>query len=94
MKLGLAYDLGDGEQTVTVGPLAQVKWELRTKKKIGDIANGMAMTDLVGLLLEQLKVDETVPVGAVNEQTLAGMLADINPVDLTADPTQEAAPQG
>ena len=93
MRLGLKYDLGEGEQTVAVGPLAQVKWEFRTKKKIGDIANGMAMTDLVGLLLEQLKVDDVVPQGAVNEQTLAGMLADIDPVDLNADPTQQAAPQ-
>ena len=94
MKLGLTYDLGEGEQTATVGPLAQVKWEGRTKKKIGDIANGMAMTDLVGLLLEQLRVEGNIPDGAVNEATLAGLLVDINPVDLSADPTQEAAPQG
>jgi hypothetical protein len=79
VKLSIKYDLGAGEQLAVVGVRAQVGWELRTKKRISDIADGFAMTDVVGLLFEQLKVDDMLPIGAVNDLTLAGLLVDINP---------------
>jgi hypothetical protein len=95
VKLAIEYDLGDGKQTLIVGVRAQVGWELRTKRKISDIANGLAITDIVGLLYEQLKVDDNLPIGAVNDLTLAGLLQDINPVETPSDPTdadQSSAP--
>jgi hypothetical protein len=95
VKLAIEYDLGNEKQTLVVGVRAQVGWELRTKRKISDIANGLAITDIVGLLYEQLKVDDNLPVGAVNDLTLAGLLHDINPVEVPSDPTaadQSSAP--
>lgn len=91
MKLAIKYDLGAGEQLAIVGVRAQVGWEIRTKRKIGDIADGLAMTDIVGLLYEQLKVEDALPVGAVNDLTLAGLLLDIDPAETPADPTDAGA---
>jgi hypothetical protein len=86
----LQYDTGEGARVAHVGIQAQVAWELRTKRKIGSIADGVSMVDMVGLLLEQMKIDGTIPDGAVNEATLSRHLVDLTPVaedDGEADPT-------
>jgi hypothetical protein len=48
VKFHLDYDLGDGTKRAVVGVQAQVGWELRTKKKIGSIAEGYAVSDMAG----------------------------------------------
>jgi len=90
MLISIAYQLQGAEQTqTTIGIRAQVGWELRTKGKITDLANGLTTTAMVGLLLEQLRADAALPDGVVNEATLAAQLVDLNPV---ADETDAATP--
>lgn len=91
MKFLMEYDLGEGPVRTWVSVQAQVGWELRTHKKIGGMAEGIGMTDIVGLLLEQLKVEDRVPENVVNEAGLAKRLVDVNmldPDDLPADVSQ------
>lgn len=89
MKLTIDYDLGDGTQRAVVGVQAQVGWELRTKKKIGSMAEGYAIVDMVGLLMEQLRIQGLLPEGVVNEAGLSKHLIDLDIVDTDAE--REAA---
>lgn len=95
MLITIAYQLQDAAPTqTTIGIRAQVGWELRTKGKITDLANGLTTTAMVGLLLEQLRADGALPEGVVNEATLAAQLIDLNPSAddaENADPTDGAA---
>jgi hypothetical protein len=81
VKFVLDYDLGDGTKRAVVGVQAQVGWELRTKKKIGSLADGYSITDMVGLLQEQLRVDGLLPDGVVNETGLSKRLVELDVVD-------------
>ena len=87
MKFHLDYDLGDGTKRAVIGVQAQVGWELRTKKKIGSIAEGYAVSDMAGLLFEQLRVEDRLPEGVVNE---AGLVKHLQELDVI-DPDEEAA---
>jgi hypothetical protein len=96
MRLGIKYDIGDGPQEAVAGVRAQVGWELRTKKTIGDFASAFSVAGLVGLLFEQLKIDGTLPEGVATEQQLAARLVDIDPADITSTvvPTEPGPPPG
>lgn len=89
MKLTVDYDMGDGVQRAVIGVQAQVGWELRTHKKIGAIADGYAVTDMVGLLMEQLRIDGRLPDGVVNETGLSRRLIDLDPVDVDAEKAEQ-----
>lgn len=82
----MKYDLGAGPEVASIGVQAQVAWELRTKRKIGSMAEDVSMTDMVGLLMEQLRIDGKLPDGVVNELTLSKHLVDMDP-ETTPDPT-------
>lgn len=93
MLLNINYQLQDqAPSTTTIGIRAQVGWELRTKGKISDLAQGLSTTAMVGLLLEQLRADGELPEGVATDQQLSARLVDINPQgDETATPTSGAA---
>lgn len=93
MLLTIAYQLQDAEPTkATISIRAQVGWELRTKGKITDLANGLTTTAMVGLLLEQLRAAGELPDGVATEQQLAARLVDLNPeAEEGATPTSGAA---
>ena len=91
MKLTVAFDRGNGVETLGIGPGAQVAWEIKTKQKISNLSDGVGMNDLVVLTMEQLKINgETV---SGSSQAFANTLIDINPVAETKpDPTTGADP--
>lgn len=74
--MSVAYDVGDGELVRAISPRAMVAWELATKQKISDFANGISIGDLSTLLFEQMRVDGDAP-GTKAE--LIGQLVDIGP---------------
>ena len=76
MKLNIKYDQGDGEKVKRITPAAIVGWETRNKRKVSDLGDGMGVTDLVNLLLEQLKVEGETP-GTTAD--FAKTLVDIDP---------------
>lgn len=96
MRLGIKYDIGNGPQNIVVGVQAQVGWELRNKRAIGDFAKAFSVEGLVGLLFEQLKVAQALPDGVTTAKDLTALLVDIDPDDVPtpATPTPPGPPPG
>jgi hypothetical protein len=78
------------EQSRAISPAATVGWELKTKQKISDLANGLGIGDLVTLLYLQMKKDGDAP---PTEQALLDDLEDIRPeIENPTSPPQAASP--
>lgn len=92
MKLTVSFDRGNGTETRTIGPGAQVGWELKTKQKISDLGDGVGMADVVIMLAEQLRMEgEVIP---TDVRAFANTLIDITPEDSdeSAGPSDAGAP--
>jgi len=94
VKVAIRYDLGEGEQVRRIGPQALVGWELASKQRMSDLANGFGIGDMVTMLFEQMKADGDAP---VTRGDLLRSLVDISPEnDQDADPQSldaEASPE-
>lgn len=90
MRMTVAFDTGEGERERAISPQAVVGWELATKQKMSDFANGMGVGDLVEMLYEQMKIDGDAP--ATKKELLAS-LVDIAPKNpAPTSPDAEASP--
>ena len=87
MLLTLEFDRGNGIERRKIGPGAQVGWEIRTKRRVSDLGDGVGVQDMVVMLMEQLR-QEGEDVGT-DARRFANSLSDINPV---ADVVDEQDP--
>lgn len=76
MKVTVRYDLGAGPVDRVISPRAMVGWELATKSKMSDLAQGIAMGDLVTMLYHQMKADGDAP---ASQADLLDALVEIGP---------------
>lgn len=82
MILLLDVTTAAGKVRQTVGPRAQIAWEIRTRSKISALASNMGMADLAALSYEQAKIDGNAP---STEAAYIETLLDLDPVP--SDPT-------
>jgi hypothetical protein len=83
MILTLAFDRGQGEELVRVGPMAQVAYEVENRTKISKLVDGIGVVDMTDLAYRQLVVEGRAPASLADFRT---SLVDINPVD-ASDPS-------
>ena len=83
MRVVIRYDVGDGPQERRIGPQALVGWELATKQRMSDLANGFGVGDMATMLYEQMRADGDAP---PTRAALLQMLVDVEPVK-PEDPT-------
>lgn len=78
------------EESRLISPAATVGWELKTKQKVSDLANGLGVGDLTTLLYLQMKRDGDAP---ATEQALLDDLEDITPkIEGPTSPAPAASP--
>jgi hypothetical protein len=83
MQLHVKYSLLDGQGAeVTVRPLAVSIWERTNKTKVSSMADGLSMTDLCALALEQVRIDKA-PGHDLSLDEFLAALDDLDPVEPT-----------
>ena len=93
MKIAVAYDKGQGIQTVDISPAAICGWELQTKQKISNLGTaGLGYSDLISMLYLELKKKGTTE--GLSQQQFTDQLLEITPE--VSSPTQppEDQPEG
>lgn len=83
MRLTFTIDRGAGPELVTVGPAAQVAYEVENRTKISRLADGIGIGDMTDLAYRQLVVEGRVE---CDLDTFRRQLVDIDPTD-ASDPT-------
>lgn len=84
MRLRFAYNLGNGSETVTAGPMAIVGYEIENRTKVSRLAaDGIGLVDMTDLAYRQLVLEGRYT-GTLDEFRTA--LVDIDPVEVD-DPT-------
>lgn len=78
MKLTFSIDRGAGRELITVGPMAQVAYEVENRTKISRLADGIGVSDMTDLVYRQLVLDGR-EVGSLDD--FRRTLADIDPSD-------------